>query len=177
MTALTEYSLWLTPREPLRSQLRSTIRELAARLDAVEFEPHVTVFSAPSTDTEACAVARRIATRFSPIELIADRLGHSESYTKTLFVQFRNSVLVRRVFETAASLYSGPSSYILSPHLSLIYKKLHEDRRRTLCETLDVPMGAYGFDRLRMIETELPIENDRPVRLWRVVSDEPLLGS
>jgi 2'-5' RNA ligase len=175
MTAPTEYSLWLTPREPLRSQLRSTIRQLAARLDAVEFEPHVTVFSAPSTDTEARAVARRIAAQFSPIELIADRLSHSESYTKTLFVQFRDSALLRRVFETAAALHCRTSNYILNPHLSLIYKGLDEDRRRTLCETLDVPMGAYGFDRLQMIETELPIKDDRPIRLWRVVSDEPLL--
>ena len=89
MATRTEFTLWLTPREPLRSLLRSTIRQLAARFDAVEFEPHVTVFSAPSTDIEARAVARRIAAQFSPIELTADCLDHSESYTKTLFVQFQ----------------------------------------------------------------------------------------
>jgi putative hydrolase of the HAD superfamily len=177
MTTRTEYTLWLTPREPLRSQLRSTIRQLAARLDSVEFEPHVTVFSGPSTDIEAHAAARRIAAQFSPIELIADRLDHSESYTKTLFVQFRNSDLLERVLETAAALYSGPPNYILSPHLSLIYKKLNADHRRTLCETLDAPMGGYGFDRARMIETELPIDDDGPIRRWRVVCDEPLGGS
>ena len=176
MTTRTEFTLWLTPREPLRSLLRSTIRQLAARFDAVEFEPHVTVFSAPSTDIEALAVARRIAAQFSPIELTADCLDHSESYTKTLFVQFRNSALLRQIFDTAAAQYSRPSNYILNPHLSLIYKKLSTARRRRkLCATLHVPMGSYGFDRVRMIETELPIEDDGPMRRWRVICDEPLV--
>ncbi len=177
MARRTEFTLWLTPQEPLRSLLRSTILQLAAQLDAVEFEPHVTVFSGPSTDIEARAVARRIAAQFSPIELTAECLDHSESYTKTLFLQFRNSALLRQIFETTAAHYSSPSNYTLNPHLSLIYKRLNEDCRRRLCATLHVPMGNHGFDRVRMIETELPIEDDGPVRRWRVVCDEPLAGS
>ena len=84
---------------------RSSV-DLAASLDAVEFEPHVTVFCGPSTDAEARAVARRIARQFSPIELTADRLDHTERYTKTLFVQFQESAAVRQMFETAAARYS-----------------------------------------------------------------------
>ena len=98
--------------------------------------------------------------------ILADRVerrsvGPFGSYTKTLFVQFRNAALLRNIFETSAAHYSRPSSYILNPHLSLIYKKLPEDLRRTLCETLDVPMANYAFDRVRMIETELPIRGRR----------------
>jgi hypothetical protein len=36
------------PSEPQRSALRSTIHRLAARLDAIKFEPHMTVFCGPS---------------------------------------------------------------------------------------------------------------------------------
>lgn len=173
----TEFTLWLTPCEPLRTSLRSMVSQLTARLDAVEFEPHVTVFCGPSTDAEARAVAAQVARQFSPIELIAARLDHSEHYTKTLFVQFRDSARLRRIFDSTAALYSRSSNYVLNPHLSLIYKKLAEDIRRNLCQTLDVPMGSYRFDRIRMIETELPIEDDGPVRRWRLVCDEPLDGS
>jgi 2'-5' RNA ligase len=174
----TEFSLWLTPSEPLRTLLRSMIDELAARLDAVAFEPHVTVFCGPSTDAEASAIARRIARQHAPFELIADRLGHSQTYTKTLFVQFEGSALLRQMFETAAAAYSRPSDYVLNPHLSLLYKKLEEEAaRRRLCETLDIPTVRYEFDRIRMIETELPIEDDGPVRRWRVVCDAPMAGS
>ncbi len=86
--AYTEFALWLTPCEPLRTLLHSTISLLAARFDAVEFEPHVTVFCGPSTDAEARAIARQVARQFSPIELTAAGLNHTEHYTKALFVQF-----------------------------------------------------------------------------------------
>jgi 2'-5' RNA ligase len=157
--------------------LRSTISQLAASFDAVAFEPHVTVFCGPSTEDEARAVARRIANQYSPIELIADRLGHSERYTKTLFVQFQKSARLRRMFDTAAAQFSRRSDYVLNPHLSLLYKRQPAAERQKLCETLDVPTGIYRFDRIRMIETELPIEDEGPIRRWRLVCDEPLLGS
>jgi hypothetical protein len=174
--AYTEFTLWLTPCEPLRSTLRSIIGRLAASLDAVEFEPHMTVYCGPSTEAEAHAVARMIAKQFRPIELTADRLLHTERYTKTLFVQFQESAAAQRMFEAAAAGYSRQSNYILNPHLSLLYKTLPEAERRELCETLEAPMGDYRFDRIRMIETELPIEDAGPVRRWRVVCDEAVGG-
>ena len=177
MTPYTELSLWLTPREPLRSALCSTIRQLAAQYDAVEFEPHVTVFCGPSTDDESREIVRRIAGQFQPIELTGDRLNHSELYTKTLFVQFHNSAVLRQMFRTVAAHCSQPSTYVLNPHLSLLYKKLPAVTLKELSERLDVPTGGYAFDRVRVIETELPIEDDGPVRRWRTVCDEPLLGS
>jgi 2'-5' RNA ligase len=176
VTAHTEFTLWLTPSEPLGSLLRSTIRRLAAQLDAAEFEPHVTVYCGPSSDEEARDVARRIAMRFAPIELTADRLDHSERFTKTFFVQFQVSARARQMSETAAAAFSERSNYVLDPHLSLLYMKQSAAERQKLCDSLDVPVGNYRFDRLRMIETELPIEDDGPIRRWRELCDEPLLG-
>lgn len=175
MASYTNFSLWLTPSDSIGSLLRATIRQLAAQFDAVDFEPHVTIFCGPSTDSEARDVARRIAGQFAPIELTADRLDHSELFTKSLFVQFEQSAILKRMFETAATSFSRPSSYVLNPHLSLLYKRLPGASRMKLCETLGVPKGCYRFDRARVIETELPIEDDGPIRRWRTVSDDPLL--
>ena len=174
--AYTEFTLWLTPSEPLKTALRSTIHQLAARLEAVEFDPHVTVFCGRSSDDEARAVAERIAGQFAPIELTADGLLYTERYTKTLFVQFQQSVILRRMFEMAVAGYALPSDYSLNPHLSLLYKILSEPEQRKLSETLDVSMGSYRFDGIRMIETELPIEDAGPVRRWRTVCEAKLRG-
>lgn len=111
----------------------------------------------------------------SPIALTAERLDQTESFTKTLFVQFVESPVLSQMFENARDT-SPQSNYILNPHLSLLYKKLPAVNRSQLCETLDVPMGPYVFDRVRMIETELPIDDDGPVRRWRVICDEQLAG-
>jgi len=175
--AYTEFTLWLVPREPLRSTLSAIIRRLAADLDAVEFEPHVTVFCGPSTEEEARATATAIAARLSPIELTAAGLDYTDRYTKTLFVQFEESAVARWMFEAARDGYSSRSDYTFNPHLSLLYKTLPEMKQNELCRTLEVPTGAYGFDRIRTIETESPIEGPGPVRRWRRVCDVGLAGA
>jgi hypothetical protein len=171
----TEFTLWLIPREPLRSALQAIIRRLAESLDAVEFEPHVTVFSGRSTEAEACEAAQRIASQFSPLELKAIGLDNTPQYTKTLFVQFEESAIARRMFNAARS-YSPASDYALNPHLSLLYKHLPGPKRRELCEMPDVPAGEYQFDRLRLVETDAPIEDSGPIHRWRTCLDAPLAG-
>jgi 2'-5' RNA ligase len=172
--AYTEFTLWLRPREPLRTTLSAIIRRLAQDLDAVEFEPHVTLFCGRSSDEAAKTIARGLAAQFPPITLTPERLAYTDLFTKTLFVQFEDSAIAQRMFEAARQNYAHPSDYVFNPHLSLLYKKLPEARQRALCDTLNFPMGVYGFDRVRMIETELPIEDDGPIRRWRIVCDEAL---
>ena len=108
----------------------------------MEFEPHRTVYCGPSTGAEARAVAQMIAKQFSPIELRADRLCHTERYTKTLFVQFQESTAARQMFDVAAAGYSCQSNYILNPHLSLLYKTLPEVPGPALASGLR--RGAWG---------------------------------
>ncbi len=135
----------------------------------------MTVFCSPSNDAAARDLVLQIARQTPPCELIAERLDHTASFTKTLFAQFRESAALRRIFEKAKA-GSPQSSYILNPHLSLLYKTLPAATRQELCQTTDAPMGSYLFDRIAMIETELPIEEDGPVRRWRLVCDEALAG-
>ena len=170
----TEFALWMMPREPLRSQLQKMIRQLAAALDAVEFEPHITVFAGPSTNTEAHEIATRIAKRFEPIEAIAEKVDYGEVYTKTVFVQFRESPALRQMHELARSSFTQPSNYQLNPHLSLVYKKMAEAEKQELCRRIRLPMGNYLFDAIQMVETEVPIEEPGPIKRLRIVSDAKL---
>ena len=172
----TDISLWLRPQEPLRTTLSAIVRRLARDLQAIEFEPHVTVFCGRSSDEEAEETAREIAARFPPMELTAERLGYTSSFTKTLFVEFLESASARELSEAARRGCARPSDYVFRPHLSLVYKTLLEARQRQLCGSLDVPMGAYVFDRIRMIETRLPIAEAAAVRQWREVCDVALKG-
>jgi Cyclic phosphodiesterase-like protein len=172
----TEFTLWLVPQEPLQSKLREIIRRLSDEFDAVEFEPHVTLFSAPSNDAEARAIVSRISRQFPPVHLILNGLEHTEVYTKTLFIQFDESVVARQMSEIAGNGFSKPSKYQLNPHLSLLYKKLPQAKQKELCRTLNVPQGVYLFDRIRILKTEVPIEDAGPIRGWRTVCDAALYG-
>jgi 2'-5' RNA ligase len=170
------YSLWLVPAEPLKSQLHSIIQKLAVRYDAVDFEPHVTISAGGIVDDdETCTVMRKIVRQFGPIELTARGLDFTSIYTKTLFVQFHESEMARRMFEAIKENSSQSSKYELNAHLSLLYKTISPETQAEICRTLDMPKGNYFFDGLRAIDTENPLTQPEQIKRWRIVY-EAVLG-
>jgi 2'-5' RNA ligase len=172
----TEHSLWLVPEEPLRKSLRSIIQKLAYEHDAAEFGPHVTISSGPSNDDEARKLASAVAAQFSPVALTPVKLDYTSEFTRTLFIQFQECEAPRGMFDMIKGLSVRTLSNVLNPHLSLLYKTMNVERQAELCRSLEVPSGVYSFDRLRVIETEIPLTTQEPVKRWRTVF-ECLLGT
>jgi len=166
-----EHSFWLLPSEPLATRLRGLIAELAAAHDAVAFEPHVTLYCGASDDATTRAALDRISAQFGPAQLVFARLEASEEYAKTLFIRFEESAAARDMSETARRLCANASDYMLNPHLSLIYKRMPEARKRQIMASLELPRGGYVFDRVRAIETEAPLAERDQIRRWRVVGE------
>lgn len=165
----TEHSLWLLPAEPLKSRLRCIISELAKTYGAVDFDPHVTISCGLSKDDETQVIMRHIASQFSIVDLTFLKLDCTNNYTKTLFVQFQESDVVRRMSDAAKILSVRPTAYVLDPHLSLLYKIIRPTTQAYICRTLDVPQSIYSFDRLRGIETEIPLTQPEQIKRWRTV--------
>lgn len=167
--AKTEHCLWLLPARPLKERLSSIIQKLATVNDAVDFEPHLTIFSVYSDDEESRSVCHLITKKFEPMKLIAEKLRYSSLFTKSLYIQFFESAELRHLFETIKESFTQPSDYILNPHLSLLYKNMPEAKLKELSHTLDIPLGTYLFDRIKAIETEIPLREPDQIRRWRVV--------
>lgn len=164
-----EQSFWLLPVEPLRLALASIIERLALDYDAVAFEPHVTISSGKFSDGESTAIARSVARSSAPVELAVAKLDHTSAYTKTLFIQYRESAPLRRLSAAISAMSAQPLSYILNPHLSLLYKAMPSERQAEICRTLNTPADGYVFDRLRVIETEIPLFRAEQIERWRTV--------
>lgn len=170
----TEHSFWLLPAEPLRTALHLMIQQLAKKYDAVDFEPHVTISCGPSNDVQTEMIARVIASLTSPVKLTPAVLGYSSEYTKTLFIQFQESEVLRRMSDGIKQRSAKPSDYLLNPHLSLLYKTMPAAMQAEACRTLEIPKGTYLFDRLRAVQTEIPLEEPEQIKRWRVVFECPL---
>jgi 2'-5' RNA ligase len=170
-----EYTYWLLPAEPLRSKLTTVVGNLAREFDAVAFDPHVTVFCSRSNDAEAQRVTQQIAQSFKPFALHATGFEQSSLLTKTFYVQFQPSSELQRMFDLLRDSVAAEANHDLNPHLSLLYQRIAEPQRQELCHrTSMVPMGTYWFDRLRVVEIDLPIEDLRPIRTWRTVAEYSL---
>ena len=143
------YSLWLVPAHSDRSRLQATIDELAARLEAPAFVPHITL---ATVDADAHAVRGAyddVARERPPLQLVAGPTTHSDDWKRTLVVELDD----RRIDGLAATLCEllgnpfDPTE--LHPHLSLLYKAdLAADVRAELANRYVFEGDQWAFDTL-----------------------------
>jgi len=167
---------WLIPTEPARSYFQNIINDLAERYAAPEFEPHVTVHvGVDCTDTvdEVLSKAGRNSKR---IALQVLNVSSSSEFIKTLFVHFTQNAQLQQLNQSIRTAAQDSSDYQLSPHLSLLYKKMPAASRRELAGSIKVPFSEVIFDALKAVRCVSPTRSCSGVEAWRVVTTTELSG-
>jgi hypothetical protein len=160
------FSYWLIPAEPFRSELLALMLQLARRFGAVEFEPHVTIYSGPSTHQEAESNIAMCAKQFRPALLSPQSLQVSQALTKTFFIQFEPSSGLQAIHNFIKRRSKAASSYIFDPHVSLLYHVLPQATLDELACTTPVPGGPYRFDTLQAIASDVPTSTVEDIKRW-----------
>lgn len=165
-----EFIIWLELKEPIRSHIHSIVKSLSEIYDAPPFEPHVTVYIGPADKDKLMRAVAKISRDYQDIELRFQRLETTAVFTKMLFIEFLHSEVVQKLSHAIRTTMDRPSEYLLSPHLSLLYKTMREQDRIELVKRIRVPGDIYVFDTLSIIASEpQPIESAGPIRRWRDV--------
>src|SRR5437016_11796530 len=165
---------WLIPAEPARRFVQDLINDLARRYDAPVFGPHVTIYvGADSTDAVDTTLSKA-ARDCEPIVLQALEVSHSNEFIKTLFVEFGLNSKLRQLNQVICSAAQIPSDYDLKPHLSLLYKRMSVQERRSLSRSIEMPSSQVLFDSLKAVRCISPTQSRADVEAWRVVSEKVL---
>jgi len=165
---------WLIPSEPARSYYQSLICDLAERYDAPEFEPHVTVHVGVDCTDTVDEVLSKAARGCERIVIQALEVSGSSEFTKTLFVHFAMTTELHRLNHSIGTASRDSSDYQLSPHLSLLYKRISMQDRHLLAHSIEVPFPEVTFDSLKAVRCVSPTQNRADVEAWRVVAHKPL---
>jgi 2'-5' RNA ligase len=165
---------WLIPTEPTRSYFQNIINKLAQRNRAPVFEPHVTVHVG-ANDTEAAKKAlSKAACDCNPIRLAPLGVGNSSEVIKTLFVQFSPNTKLQHLNQIVRDTAQDCSDYKLNPHLSLLYKRMSLQNRRSLSHSIEVPFSEVIFDSLKAVQCVAPTQTRADVEAWQVIAEENL---
>jgi 2'-5' RNA ligase len=170
----TVIAYWLIPVEPVRSFFQKVINDLARRYDAPRFEPHVTINVELNRADAAERTISQAARACKLIKLRALEIGQSSEFIKTLFVQFALNRELQQLNELIRSAAQDSSPYKLSPHLSLLYKKIPAVVRRQLADSIKVPFSEVVFDLLKAVRCVSPTQSATDVEAWRVVATQQL---
>ena len=165
-------AFWLMLSADAKPFFVSLVEELARRLDAPVFEPHVTLQGAEMDLGEALALMEKVAANHSPLELQIAGIECSEKYTKTLYVQFRQSDEASAISDAIAS----DSGYEFDPHLSLLYKTMAEAQKEELAREITIPFAQVRCDAVKLVSVPRPIKGPEDVDAWRVLAEQPLGG-
>lgn len=161
---------WLIPAEPARSWFTSIIKELACKYNGPIFEPHLTVYSCEDSETHTREVVSCLGERFAAVTLEPDRIGYTDGFTKTLFLEFAQSIAADELSDAIRSESQPQQHYELQPHLSLLYAKIDEQMKAAEAQRIRVPFANVQFDRLAAISFSKPIESRADVEAWRIIA-------
>lgn len=167
---------WLIPAEPARSYFCSLISDLARRLEAPAFEPHVTLHVTKADNEDAAGVLKNALTDFKTLRLSIARLDCSDKFTKTLYVQFQPDAALQRLSEKLRTASVAKDDYELNPHLSLIYKTMAPEAKRQIIDSLHLAFSEVDFDSIKAVISPAKIESREDVESWRTVATQPSSG-
>jgi 2'-5' RNA ligase len=165
---------WLIPAEPARAYFQTLIADLARRFEAPAFEPHVTLYGTKAAGENPKKVLENARAILKPVRLSIAGIDFSDKFTKTLFVQFRPDKGVTELSDRLRSASASQCEYEVNPHLSLIYRKMPDETKLQIKDSVRLPFDEVQFDSVKAIISPAMVESSQDVERWRVVAAEPL---
>jgi Cyclic phosphodiesterase-like protein len=171
-------SYWLVPAAAHRAFFQELIETLAHTYQAPIFVPHVTIYSGESpVDENPQEIIAQATLGVQEIRLQVDCILYTDTFTKTLFVQFHPSEPLSHMSESMRRLSARPSAYRLDPHLSLLYKHMAAQDKQRLAATIQVPMSEVSFDAVWANTSAGGTHTAEDVERWQIVSRKNLQGT
>lgn len=167
-------TFWLLPAADAKAVFTSLINDLAERVDAPAFEPHVTLQSAELEERRALELLDTVAATSGPLQLQVAGVEFSEKYTKTLYLQFQPSDEAAGLSNAIARVV-GDNGYKFDPHLSLLYKTMPAFAKEELAREIVIPLEQVSFDAVQLVSIPRAIERAEDVRAWRTLAERRLI--
>ncbi len=168
---MTVLMAWLVPAAgPARDDLAATIGALAAEHGAPRFEPHVTLAGRLQYGEHAATRAlTSITAGVGPFEVRFAAVGHEQAYFRALYLRAEPSpqlTALHKAARTAWALDARP----YTPHLSLLYAEIAEERKRAIIGALDIALPLT----IQINAAELWANHQAGVPGWHRVARIPL---
>ena len=166
----TKVSFWLIPSGDDKTFFQKIIDNLAQEYNAPTFTPHVTIYSGEyEPDESPVEIIEKAIHSFQSFSLKVDKLLYTDSFTKSLFVQFNSNSILSNISQTLQRSSKKQSEFTLNPHLSLIYQYLNEEIKKKIMEEIRLPKSEFVFDELRAISTPEKVQKREDVENWKVI--------
>ena len=154
------YHLWLKPSRKASNQFAGVIQQLALELDAPAFEPHITLLgNLKGSEAGHVASSKELARSLGPFSINLLRPAYGDDYFHCLFLVAELTAPLLHAHTLARHLFHEEGDACYLPHISLVYGRYSEDRKKDIIARLPASLCS-------------PCEASR-LSLIRARSDDP----
>lgn len=152
-------SIWLTPAEKGKTYLEGIIKELASEYHAPIFSPHCTLYSPVNIGKiELEQILKDASAGIGSISIMMYKLNHTQNIWKTVFIELELTSELEKLQSRIVNLLPNPTPYSFSPHISLIYKEMPDEKKEEIICNLSV-RNSYKMDKITAMQTGLDVKN------------------
>ncbi|HWI40373.1 MAG TPA: hypothetical protein VNX25_02665 [Verrucomicrobiae bacterium] len=168
-------SIFLSPAPGDAAWASRLISDLAAAHGTIPFEPHLTLHSGVGDPLVAGEVLAAEAAALSPRRLRVRRIGATEEFFRSVFIEFQVEDRLLQLREVVKPLLEREKERPFLPHLSLLYAEMPLVRKEEIAAGVCVP-PTLTFDRLKIVTLRDPDRGWGDFRGWETLREIPLSG-
>ena len=158
-----KFSIWLIPSDIDGDCIGKSIQSLSKKYLAPIFKPHCTIISPITNLNKAQIIIDQLDQK--EFQVNVESIDESDDIWKTVFLKLVNNSTLKKINSLFNQVF--PQIYQFDPHISLIYKKLDETKRKSILTKLDMKK-AFVIDKISIVETSGSVES------WETVYSKPL---
>jgi len=158
-----KFSIWLIPSDIDSDCISKSIQSLSKKYLAPIFKPHCTIISPITNLNKAQIIIDQLDQK--EFQVNVKKIDESDDIWKTVFLKLVNNSTLKKINGLFNQAF--PQIYQFDPHISLIYKKLDETKRKSMLTKLDMKK-AFVIDKISIVETSGSVES------WETVYSKPL---
>lgn len=133
------FAVWFTFENNDEIYLSEIITKLASRYGAPVFLPHITAYGlVDSRVDELDKIVSGSIKDERGFTIEKKAIAHSDDFWKTVFVEIHPNDHLTRINKQLEKSLGPIAKYEFKPHISLIYKKMTQEQRGKMAQTLDV---------------------------------------
>ena len=133
------FAIWFLFGKDDSIYLEQIIKELATRYHSPFFIPHMTVYGLVNTNLETIDnLILESIKDVKPFLVEKNSIDYSDDFWKTLFIEIKQNLYLNRINEKLTNGLSKFSNYEFSPHISVIYKKMNDNKKKFMAQNLNV---------------------------------------
>ena len=132
-------AIWLVPQDNDKEYLQKIVNGLGEKYNAPLFVPHLTILGDTIIELEDLKQAiDKSFKNIKPIKIKKTQISQSELFFKTVFIEFEENEILKKVFENLKNNLPEKTDYVFKPHISLLYKIMPEEEKIKIVKNLNI---------------------------------------